>query len=90
MNLLGILTLIGVGLILAAVAGYLIAIALVLRQALKTLGSVNVGIRSIAERVEPLEPALSEIASDLSRVRDLFNRIVQEHIKEIKAEKGAV
>lgn len=90
MNLLGILTLIAVGLILVAVAGYLIAIAVVLRKALKTLGSVNISIRSIAGRVEPLDPALSEIATDLSRVRDLSRRVLREHVEERRPEKKAV
>lgn len=90
MNLLGILTLIAVGLILVAVAGYLIAIAVILRKALKTLGSVSVSIRSIAGRVEPLDPSLSEIVADLSRVRDLSRRVLREHVEERMPEKKAI
>ncbi|CAN5689236.1 hypothetical protein BH24ACT26_BH24ACT26_02570 [soil metagenome] len=70
MHLLSILTLVAAGLIVAALAVYLITIALSLRKTLFTLGTVNVGLRAIAARVEPLEPILVEINSDLGGVRD--------------------
>lgn len=70
MNIFGILTLVGVGLLIAALAVYLLAALYLLRKTLFTLGTINVGLRAIAERVEPLEPVLAEINSDLSGVRD--------------------
>ncbi len=51
MSLLVILTLVGFGLIVVAVALALIAILVRLRTILFTLGTVNVGLRSIARRV---------------------------------------
>jgi hypothetical protein len=81
MHILAILTLVAVGLIVAALAAYLIAIAVLLRRTLFTLGTINVGLRSIAARVEPLEPILAEINSDLSGVRDA--------LVEVLSKKGA-
>lgn len=69
MQILVILTLVAVGLIVVALAVSLITILVMLRRTLFTLGTINVGLRSIARRVEPLEPALTEINSDLAAVR---------------------
>lgn len=70
MSLLAILTLVVVGLIVAALAVSLVAILVQLRRILSTLGKVNVGLRVIAERVQPLEPILAEVNGDLAAVRD--------------------
>jgi hypothetical protein len=69
-SLLAILTLVVVGLIVAALAVSLVAILVQLRRILSTLGKVNVGLRVIAERVQPLEPILAEVNGDLAAVRD--------------------
>lgn len=76
MNILGILTLVGVALLIAALAAYLLAALFLLRKTLFTLGTINVGLRSIALRVEPLEPVLSEINSDLTAVRDALTEVL--------------
>ena len=70
MNLLGILTLVVVGLIVAVLAVSLVAILVQLRRILGTLGKVNGGLRTIAQRVQPLEPILAEVNGDLAGVRD--------------------
>jgi hypothetical protein len=59
-------TLVAVGVIVVVLALALIAILLRLRTTLFTLGTVNVGLRAIARRVEPLEPLLAEMNSDLA------------------------
>lgn len=76
MDTLVILTLIAVGLIVAALAVSLITILLMLRGTLFTLGTVNVGLRSIARRVEPLEPVLAAVNSDLSAVRNELQSVL--------------
>lgn len=76
MDTLVILTLIAVGLIVAALAVSLITILLMLRGTLFTLGTVNVGLRSIARRVEPLEPVLTAVNSDLSAVRNELQSVL--------------
>lgn len=69
MTLLAVLTLVAVGLIVAALAAYLLVILIQLRRILFTLGTVNVGLRAIARRVQPLEPILAEINTDLDGAR---------------------
>jgi hypothetical protein len=76
-NVFALLTIIGVAVVLAAVAAYLIAYLLVLRSAMRTLGTVNAGVRAIGRRVEPLEPVLAEVNGDLSAVRDRLGAIVR-------------
>lgn len=76
MNIFGILTVVGVAVILAAVAVYLIAYLVVLRSATKTLGMVSAGVRTIGERVQPLEPVLAEVNDDLTTVRNRLVAIV--------------
>lgn len=76
MNIFGILTLAGVALLVLALAAYLLAALFLLRKTLFTLGTINVGLRAIAQRVEPLEPVLGEINSDLSGVRDALTAVL--------------
>jgi hypothetical protein len=76
MNVFVILTIVGVAVVLGAVAAYLIAYLVVLRSAMKTLGTVNAGVRAIGRRVEPLEPILAEVNGDLTAVRDRLGAIV--------------
>lgn len=77
MNLLSILTLVAAGVVLAALAVYLLTITYLLFKTLRTLGTINVGLRAIAQRVEPLEPILTEINSDLSGVRDRLGAVLE-------------
>jgi len=77
MNVFAILTIVGVTVVLYAVAVYLIAYLIVLRDAMQTLGTVNAGVRAIGRRVEPLGPVLAEVNGDLTAVRDRLVTIVR-------------
>ncbi len=79
MNLLVILTLVAVGLIVVALAIALTTIVVLLRHTLFTLGTINVGLRAISRRVEPLEPVLAEVNSDLTRTRNALMSVLQSH-----------
>jgi hypothetical protein len=70
MSLLAILTLVVIGLLVAALAVSLVAILVQLRRILSTLGKVNAGLGVIVQRVEPLEPILAEVNGDLAAVHD--------------------
>lgn len=63
-----IVTLIGVALIVGALAAYLIIIAYSLYKVSFTLGTVLIGVRAIAARCEPLRGVVGAIASDVSAV----------------------
>lgn len=77
MNIFAILTIVGVTVVLGAVAVYLILYLVLLRRAMRTLGTVNAGVRAIGRRVEPLEPILAEVNGDLTAVRDRLVAIVR-------------
>lgn len=77
MTALAIITYIGFALLVIAVALALIAVLGLLRRILFTLGTINVGLRSIARRVEPLEPILGEVNTDLAGVRDALAAVLQ-------------
>lgn len=77
MNIFAILTIVGVTVVLGAVAVYLILYLVLLRRAMRTLGTVNAGVRAIGRRVEPLEPILAEVNGDLTGVRDRLVAIVR-------------
>ncbi len=79
MTVLAVLTLVAVGLIVAALATYLLIILVQLRRILFTLGTVNVGLRAIARRVQPLEPILAEINADLAGVRGALKQVLARH-----------
>jgi uncharacterized protein (DUF3084 family) len=79
MSTVAIATLLAVGLIVVALAVALIIILALLRRTIFTLGTINVGLRSIARRVGPLEPVLGEVNSDLTRARDALNTALAAH-----------
>ncbi len=79
MGTLGIVTLVAFGLIIVALAIALTIILVLLRQTIFTLGTINVGLRSIALRVEPLEPVLGEVNSDLSRAQKALSAALSAH-----------
>ena len=68
MDAAAIVTLIGVGLIVAALAAYLIIIAYSLNKVSYTLGTVLIGVRAIAARCEPLNEVVSSITDDVAAI----------------------
>ncbi|MDQ6783997.1 MAG: hypothetical protein M3063_11240 [Actinomycetota bacterium] len=69
---LGIATYIAFVIIAAVVlvlAGYLIAVAYVLTKVTFTLGTVIIGVRSIAMQTEPVEEVVSGIAADVATIQ---------------------
>ena len=66
MEAAAVVTLIGVGITVAALAYYLIRVALLLRHVHHTLNGVIGGVVAIAEATEPVGPVLGKIHSDLT------------------------
>ncbi len=60
-----IVTLIAVFLIVAALAGYLITIALTLRDVSFTLGTIIIGVRAIANQTQPVKGVVDDIVRDV-------------------------
>lgn len=63
-----IVTLIGVAVIVGALAAYLILIAYSLNKVSFTLGTVLIGVRAIAARCEPLREVIGSIGNDIASV----------------------
>lgn len=69
MPLAAVVTLIGVALTVAVLAIYLIRVAVILNHVNFTVGTINAGIKAIAQGAEPLEPLIGEIYSHLETTR---------------------
>ena len=65
MPAVAIVTLIGVGILVLALAFYLIRIALILRKVIDTLGLVTFGVRAIAHQAETVNEIVGEIKTDV-------------------------
>ena len=63
-----VVTLIGVAIIVAALAAYLIIIAYSLYKVSFTLGTVLIGVRAIAARCEPVREVIGSIGNDVATV----------------------
>ncbi|HVM00973.1 MAG TPA: hypothetical protein VM324_16910 [Egibacteraceae bacterium] len=53
----------------AVLAAYLIRVAVILNHVNFTVGTINAGVRAIAQGGEPLEPLIGEIYSNLEEAR---------------------
>lgn len=63
-----------VGVLVLALAAYLLTILYLLRSTHDTLGKVLFGVRAIAHRTEPIGPILADVNRELLAVRDAFDR----------------
>lgn len=68
MSLVAIVSLVLVGVLVAAVACYLIWVIVILRKAVDTLGKVTFGVRAIAHRTAPIGPLVTDINANLTAV----------------------
>jgi hypothetical protein len=63
------------GVLVAALAFYLLWVVVILRRLTDTLGKVVFGVASIAHRVEPVEGIVGEINGDLVGVADALEAL---------------
>ncbi len=78
MPVVAIVTLVLTGLLVVALAGYLIWVVLLLRQITDTLGKVTFGVRAIAHRTEPIGALVGELNTDLTAVADALEGLAAE------------
>lgn len=71
-----IVTLIGVFLAVAAVAISLITIAYTLNKVSFMLGTILIGVRSIANQCQPIEPVVRDILRDVTAIEGALDRLV--------------
>ena len=81
-----VVTLIGVAVIVAAIALYLINICLILNHVSFTVGTVIIGVKAIAQACEPLAPVLRDIANNVAAIdEDLEALVTQGKPRDRKA-----
>lgn len=76
MSAAGIAALVVTGVLVAALAFYLIWVVFILRRLTDTLGKVVFGVDAIAHRVEPVDRLVGEINGDLIGVADALEALV--------------
>lgn len=72
----GYVTLIGIGATVVVLAGYLLAITMILVHVNFTLGTVIAGVRAIANQTQPLGMVIGEINNDLAGVQGAIDGLV--------------
>jgi lysylphosphatidylglycerol synthetase-like protein (DUF2156 family) len=71
-----VVTLFGVFAIVAALALYLITIALILKDVSFNVGTVLIGVRAIANQTAPLGPVIRDIVADVRGMEDDLNALL--------------
>jgi hypothetical protein len=72
-----VVTLVEVLLVVLVLAGYLIAIAAILRRVSNKLGLVTFGVRAIETQTEPIGPALDDINAALEQVASALDDVAK-------------
>ncbi len=75
MSAAAIAALIVTGVLIAALAFYLMWVVVILRRLTDTLGKVVFGVAAIAHRVQPVESLVGEINGDLIGVADALEAL---------------
>ncbi|CAN5263027.1 hypothetical protein BH24ACT10_BH24ACT10_07720 [soil metagenome] len=75
MSAAAVAALVVTGVLVAALAFYLLWVVVILRRLTDTLGKVVFGVRSIAHRVQPVGGIVGEINGDLVGVADALEAL---------------
>lgn len=78
MDLVTIVTLVGVAVAVGAVALYLILVAAALNHVSFTVGTVLIGVRAIANQTEPIGTVVSSILKDVNAINAALSGLVGE------------
>ncbi len=78
MSAAAIAALVVTGVLVAALAFYLLWVVVILRRLTDTLGKVVFGVASIAHRVEPVGAVVGEINGDLIGVADALEALADD------------
>jgi hypothetical protein len=73
-----ILLFIGLAVAVATIALYLIVVAWMLRDVSFTVGTVLVGVRSIALQVQPIGPVVRDIVNDIQFIDEALEGVVEQ------------
>lgn len=75
MSAAAIAALVVTGVLIAALAFYLLWVVVILRRLTDTLGKVQFGVAAIAHRVEPVGEVVQDINGDLMAVADALEAL---------------
>jgi hypothetical protein len=78
MSAAAIAALVVAGVLVAALAFYLLWVVVILRRLTDTLGKVLFGVSAIAHRVAPVEDAVREVNGDLGAVADALEALADD------------
>ena len=78
MSAAAIAALVVTGVLIVALAFYLLWVVVILRRLTDTLGKVVFGVASIAHRVEPVAAVVGEINGDLIAVADALEALASD------------
>ncbi len=90
MTALVIVTFVAVGVLVAALALYLITIIALLRNIRRTAGLILFGVRAIAEQAGPVGEIVGEINADLTGVRNALQGLLQQPAGPPRSETSGV
>lgn len=76
MSIAAITTLAILGLIVAALAFYLLWVAVLLVSVNRSLGGVLANVRTVAQRAAPIGPAVDDVNSRLATVADALEGLI--------------
>lgn len=85
MSAAAIAALVVTGVLVVALACYLVWVVLILRRLTDTLGKVVFGVAAVAHRVQPVEGILGEVNDDLTSVADALEALAA----DLDAQRGA-
>lgn len=83
MGIESILLFVGVGAIVVALALYLITVAAMLNHVSFTVGTILVGVRSIAHQTQPIGGVLREIVRELGAIDDDLDVLLESAEEEL-------
>lgn len=86
MSAAGTAAIVVAGVLVAALAFYLLWVLLILRRLIDTLGKVLFGAGAIAHRLAPVAPVLKEINTDLENVERALQALVDDIAPESRTE----
>ncbi|MDP9435662.1 MAG: hypothetical protein M3P93_10900 [Actinomycetota bacterium] len=78
MSAAAVAALVVTGVLVVALAFYLLWVFVILRRLTDTLGKVAFGVASIAHRVQPVEGLVGEINADLTAVADALEALADD------------
>ena len=88
MSAAAIAALVVTGVLVAALAFYLLWVVVILRRLTDTLGKVVFGVAAIAHRVEPVEAVVGEINGDLVAVADALEQLADD-VRPLRASQAS-